>query len=203
MSQPNASQSPGVVNSTGMPPEAQGFSRLVRNISKSMLAFQGKRQDFVLEEIQGNLQVISHWMSLILVSGPALKITFKAHFKNKVARLLAAPVYSKEPDALTEEQGLDFMREFCNLTAGSIKKALLNHNIKTGVSLPVVTRGFDELFFSSAAMPNVYSDRWTINSPVGEIHCSVNVEVVQPVDFSKITDDVPEDSDNSGDVEFL
>lgn len=187
----------------GMPEEALGFKKLVRNISKSMLAVQGKRPDFEIAEIEGALQVFSHWMSLILISGPALKVTFKAHFKTSVAKLLAAPVFDKTPDDLTEEQGLDFVREFCNLTAGSLKKALLHYSIKTGVSLPVVTRGFDELFFSSGSFHNVYGDRWSVRCPAGEIRCSLSVEVVQPIDFTKITDTMPAEEQDSGDVEFL
>ncbi|MEI7973532.1 MAG: chemotaxis protein CheX, partial [Bdellovibrio sp.] len=140
---------------------------------------------------------------LILVSGPAIKVTFKAHFMTSFAKKLAAPLYRKSLEEIQEEQGLDFMREFCNLTAGAIKRVLLKFEQKTGVSIPVVTRGFDELFFPRSSLPNVFHDLWTLRCEVGQLHCSVVIELFEKMDLRKVTAESADPNTDQGDVEFL
>ena len=176
----------------------------IREISQLMLNTHSRRTDFILKDLTTTDQILAHWMALILVSGSNLKITFKAHFATHLAKNLAAPIYGKSTEELSDEQSLDFMKEFCNLSAGSIKRVLLNIEQKTGVSIPVVTRGFDELFFSTSSLPNVFADAWTLTCALGQLHCSAVIELFQPVDLSQVrVDSDSSGSDNQGDVEFL
>ncbi len=184
-------------------PNLGSFKKLLRNITVKMIDFESQRKNFAVSDLEVPQRVLGHWMSLILVSGPGIKITFKAHFMTKLAQILAAPAYGKTPDRVTEDQGLDFMREFCNLSAGGFKKSLLNHQIKTGVSIPIVTRGFDEIFFPQSEEQNVTSDFWMLKSGEDFFYCSVIIEVYQDIDFSKISENLEEDQNDQGNVEFL
>ena len=176
---------------------------LIRDTSKKLMCVQSKRPDFVLEELQTTPLVYGHWMAMILVSGKDIKITFKVHFKTRSARHMAAQIYAKAADDLTVDQALDFVREYGNLIAGSVKKSLLELNVSTGVSLPVVTRGFDEVFFHTPLPFNTTTDIWILRSDVFDFKCSVIIEAFGRIDMSTLSDVLKDDAAHQGDVEFL
>ncbi|MBY0472262.1 hypothetical protein K2X30_13935 [bacterium] len=183
--------------------DIQKLKRLVRNISKSRLVLHGNRSDVELGEIQGSPWVYAHWMSIILVSGKDVKMIFKAHFMSKDAKLLASVPYKKASSAIRIEQALDFMREFCNLTAGAIKRSLSDAKVMTGVSLPLVTRGFDEVFFQANQVKNNIFDQWRLHGPDFEIGCTVSIETFEQITLTSLNENVDEKPEDLGEAEFL
>lgn len=120
---------------------------LVKKLALARLQFLIKRPDLIIVDDSGENRVFAAWRSLILVSGPQLRITLKVYFRLATAQALAAPVFRTDPKGVHKDQAIDFIREYCNLTAGGIKLALSDLGFQTGISLPIVTRGFDEIFF--------------------------------------------------------
>ena len=49
---------------------------------------------------------------------------------------------------MTADSAQDVFREYTNLTAGALKRALTELDIVCGISLPNITSGYDELIFS-------------------------------------------------------
>jgi hypothetical protein len=182
--------------------ENERFKFLIRNISLARMIHHGGSTALKVQELKATASIYSHWMAIILISGPSAKIVFKTHFKTKAAQKLAAPAYNKSPDAISRAQAIDFIREFCNLTAGGIKASLLPHNLQLAISLPVVTRGFDEIFFREIANPNSLQDQWKLTGSEIEVICTTTADFFANVDFSKI-DENPPDSSGGSDVEFF
>jgi hypothetical protein len=144
-------------------------------------------------------------MAVILVSGSALRVTFKAHYMTRDAKKFAAEAFAKASDQVTDAQAADFMKEFCNLTAGGIKLVLEVSKIPVGISLPLTTRGFDEIFDSQVDEPTAFMTRWCLVSAEAKIWCSATIEIydsarLQAADL-KITD--TDEKAPGGDIEFL
>ena len=146
--------------------------------------------------------VYAYWMSFILLSGKDLQITVKAHFFSDEARHLAAVGLKKQPEQITQPNIQDFMREYCNLVAGEVKASLWASNVTIGLSLPLITRGFDEVIFSDQMDARQFSDWWRIGWESGGFTMSFVAEVYQ---LSVLADlKVPTgNTRDDGDIDFL
>ena len=89
------------------------------------------------------------FLSLIFVSSHAVKMSFQAKFTFEKCKPLVAMAFEKKTEEVTREQMEDFVKEFCNLTAGALKKNLENEGFSSLISLPLLTRGQDEVFFKN------------------------------------------------------
>lgn len=120
-----------------------------------------------------------YWMSFILLSGNDLQLIFKVHFYSDEARHLTAKGLKREPGEITYPDIKDFMKEFCNLVAGEIKAGLSAAKVMVGLSLPLVTRGFDEVIFSDSVDSRQFSDWWRLSWASGVLTLSFVAEVYQ------------------------
>lgn len=187
-------------------PVAQ-FTDFIRNAVKSRFVVHSRIDDskLHLESYKANDVVLGHWMSLILVSGKAAKITFKIHFAEKSAKFFAAHAIMAEQAKITTGQAHDFIKEFCNLSAGFLKRQFEEKGENFGISLPLVTRGFDEIFFPRKDDKTRFSDIWTIGDGQASLTCSYFLEVFSPEQFSAIPFEIlqPGAAADDGEVEFL
>lgn len=151
--------------------------KLVKASALARLKSYAQCPDFEIREYKNEVGVHAHWMSLILISGRYLRLTFKAHYSSDVAKNLAARAMGRSGSDITDHQAADFMKEFCNLTAGGIKKYFEDLGQSVGISLPLVTRGFDELFFSVPNLKTTFEDVFMLAYPESDIVGSVNVEI--------------------------
>ncbi len=151
-----------------------------------------------IEELPAIPLVYAHWMTLIVASGQHLAFMFKCHFMHDQARFLAAKSYACQPDAITRDQAINFFCEYCNLVGGGISQLLNDCNVMVGTSLPIWSRGFDEVF--SFPPKGALTDSWKLCTPRVEIFCSSQIEVFETFDFTGARFDQNADS---GRVEFL
>jgi CheY-specific phosphatase CheX len=160
-------------------------------------------KDHRLQEVSNSDDFLyGHWMSLILVAGSAVRVILKLHFDASTSRRMLAGKLKKKHEDIDDSMAMDHMREMCNLMAGALKSAFNRANIVTGISIPLVTSGFDEAVFSDKIDPRKIYDVWKITWPDGELACSSVLDVLSWNDFSdlKIDDDTKADE---GDGEFL
>ena len=188
-----------------MTPKSRDFQsllRLIRNISRDRIPRNGLPDEVLVHEISGSPLVYSHWMSVILLTCSDLKITFKTHFKTRNAQLLAAPLFNLPSDRISTAQALDCMREYGNLTAGGVKHALLR-NRELVLSLPILTRGFDEIFYADARPANTVYDRWRLAFRETEFICTVEIEASEEVDVAGWDAEDHPESENAMEIEYL
>jgi CheY-specific phosphatase CheX len=178
------------------------IKEIVRNTSLMRMKQHAANEDIRMGPAKKDLPVFGHYMSLIMVAGEALKVTFRTHFSETDARNFAVRIYGKKPAELTHDQMHDYIKEFCNLTAGGIERALEKQGIYTGISLPLVTRGFDELFYPQADGVNSFEDHWTLLAANASLTCSLGLDVYDwnQVKALKAVDTQPEPH---GEIEFL
>lgn len=141
--------------------------------------------------------------SIVLLAGRELRLTLKAHFNLKDVMGVLAKRLETEGGGRDRERlyAQDFFREFVNLTAGGIKGELQRHGIECGISLPVVTSGLDELFFSDKKRDSRLFDYWRVVAPGATFACTSAVDLITPECMSTFTfDDV---GAAAQDVEFF
>jgi len=137
-------------------------------------------------------------MSFILLSGKDIRILFKAHYMSSTAKFFAGKTFDSSKESVSKVRALDFFKEFCNLTAGNIKIALAANKIKVGISLPILARGFDEIFYPRPA--DSIMKYWSLVCEQETLFCSADIAILQPL---AIKYEGEQTSATEGDVEFL
>jgi hypothetical protein len=161
------------------------INAIVRHAAEDSVRLQSHNSEFKLAEPDRKLklgQVLGNRMSLILVSGETLRLTFKLHYNIGEIKAIAHRAYGKNtPADLSDKQAMDFMKELCNLSAGQVVKIFEENNLPLGMSLPLGARGFYDIFadYTSATQPYVkYGDLWSLKFGECNIMISSLVEML-------------------------
>ena len=137
-------------------------------------------------------KMLATHMVLILVSGDALRLTFKVHFNIRTAKNLALRIYGgKTSAAISERQAIDYFKEYGNLVAGSVISLLSESTIELGISLPLCTRGFYEVFadYAEKQQPVVsYADFWELLAVGGGVYCSAQFDLLDRTGLEPLVD---------------
>jgi CheY-specific phosphatase CheX len=158
-------------------------------------------------------KMLASHMVLILVSGDALRLTFKVHFNLRTAKNLAWRIYGgKSSENISEQQAIDYFKEYGNLVAGSVISLLSESQVELGISLPLCTRGFYEVFsdYAEKQQPVIsYADFWELQAPGGGVYCSAQFEVLNRAGLEKVIDYVIDEetakatADDDEEMDFL
>ncbi len=193
----------------------QSLSPLIRDIAKDRLALHSKANEgIILAELSQNRastqNVLAHWMAIILVSGNDLKLTLKVHYFLEEAKAFGAKAGATSDVAENAERlAHDFIKEYCNLTAGKLKRVFEDQKLNIGISLPLITRGFDEVF---AARPNSitsFEDAWEFKLDDHSIVCTSHLDILGPKALLELSTagafavNQQAEAEDEGDVEFL
>lgn len=188
------------------------LSELVRHAALSRLKIHTDSSEIAVKELDVNFRpgrVLANNMAFILMSGDALRVTFKVHFNIRNAKCLAFRIFGGvSPENISESQAIDYFKEYSNLVAGSVVTLLEKIDLELGISLPLCTRGFYEVFadYSEKQHPIItYSDFWKLEEGEHEVFCSALLEILDKNQLEKLVDyEVEEGSDaNDGDMDFL
>lgn len=187
---------------------------LVRHAAQSRACVHTRQSEFVLTGIEDQYQtgqILGNWMSLILITGDAIKITLKLHFSHQDIKKIVYPIYGAEsPAMISDQQSMDFVKELSNLTAGYLEQIFEETGISLGISLPLGTRGFYEIFadYTPSSSPILkFSDLWCIKHSDIKISGSVMIEIS---DVNAVTNILSyeegaetEEDDEEGEFDFL
>ena len=148
-----------------------------------------------------------HWMALILLAGSGMRLTLKAFFEAATCRRVLSQVLRKPDSDIEYRLVADFMREFCNRTGGHIKRQLESTDNPIGLSLPLVTRGFDEVFNVTRAsgVDNIIKN-WSLGTQYGGLTFVAEIVLTSPQALDHFTWSPPENQstwDGSDELEFL
>lgn len=166
---------------------------IIRHSTENRVRLHSHNIEFTLSKPEKNYklgQVLGNWMSLILVSGETLRVTFKLHYNLGEVKAIAYRVYGKNaPEELSDKQAMDFMKELCNLSAGELVKIFEANNLPLGMSLPLCARGFYDIFadYKPANQPFVkYGDLWSLKCVGCNIMISSVIELLDVASLSNI-----------------
>jgi len=153
----------------------------IQEISKTRFSYHSGFNNLIIEESPvKDRGVVSFWMSLILISGKDIRVTFKTNYYQATIKKIMAKKFNKPIEQITTDQTKDFVREFCNLVAGTTKTIFEQVGSKVGISLPLVLRGFDNLFFIEKINENHYTYTWRLSEADSYVDCCCYVEVLSP-----------------------
>ena len=185
---------------------------LVRHAAEDRVRKHTGQSEFTVIDVDDRIpgQVLGNWMSLILITGSALKITLKLHFSHKDIKSLIYPIYQKSSAAeISDQQAMDFVKELCNLTAGFIEQTFESHDISLGISLPLGTRGFYELFadYSPSHYPIIKDhDLWCLRFNDLSIFGTAMFEINDAnalENFPNFDQETQEEDADEGEFDFL
>jgi hypothetical protein len=192
--------------------DTDALKTLCRDVSLSRLKSHALMDSIFIDEVKGDEKedFIGQWLSLIFVSNTAVKISFKTHFKYSEAQEFAKSAFNISQENRVEEGRIeDFVKEFCNLTAGAIKQNLEKSGFSSLISLPLLTRPSDEVFFVSHPSSNdsnlIFNNSWLIKSEDGsQIMCSFLFEVYDPnVLKETLINAFTEEDEDDGDIDLF
>jgi hypothetical protein len=95
------------------------------------------------------IRVMGHLFGGIIVQGGDFRLTIKIHSDCAPLRPLCAKNMQIAESEVGEKVMRDFLREVANLLGGAMRTELARNNVDAGLSLPLSSRGFDEVFFDS------------------------------------------------------
>jgi len=179
---------------------------IIRQKSESLLKSFGSVDPVRSSSPPSTFLVHGHRMTVILISSPVVRITFKAHFNEFESSGLIKTRLKSIKEPIPSEQVLDYFKEYCNVIAGAVKSELKTVGIDAGISLPLAARGFDELFFPTPDNKRTFENTWTIEHPFGNFRCSLFCQILDPSAFEKIPPHAfnsPDTSNSDGEMELL
>ena len=121
--------------------------------------------------------VHKHFVSNILICNNHIRMIYKVHYNHANSFKILSEYLKSE---VTNNKIDDFFRELCNLIGGRVKQLFQEYDFTLGISIPLTTDGFDELYFpvSFSEMSGEYF--WSLKKDKNEILMSLYVEVLQP-----------------------
>jgi len=186
----------------------------VRESAKKRLETAACVPDIPIEELEGiNCVETEHWVAIIVISAAALRIKFRVHFTYESA-LKYMHGNPNLRDKSAQSTAMDFVREYCNLTAGAIKLGLqqfytvgTNKDDEFVVNLPdqQVGKIQHSLEQNVNAENKTVSDCWRFNHGGEFLICASRIEIINLEATKKLCEaDLSSVlvSDN-GDIEFL
>jgi len=179
---------------------------LVRFVTLQGIKEHTQNEDIIINEVAGvdHHQMLAPWMGLILISGPSIRITMKCHYLSENGKFFAQKSLGKKISEISFSQVQDYIKEYCNLCAGKIKKIFADNNLDIGISLPLAVRGFDELFFydkNTRNAPGYCQDYWSLITEDKFLLLSSIIEIYNEDDMNKINIDF--NTASSGEIDFL
>ena len=179
---------------------------IVRDASASRLRGHTGAQIIETEELAPPFRpgrILGSNMVYILVSVDAVRLTFKIHFNVGSAKKLAYSIFGGT--AISEKQAIDYIKEYANLVAGNVVSLLAEYDVDLGISLPLCTRGFYEVFsdYTEKAAPIIaYNDFWNLKVNGLDLFCSSQFEVMNMALLEKVGAYRSQESTEESDLEI-
>ncbi|MEC8623701.1 MAG: hypothetical protein VXY34_02695 [Bdellovibrionota bacterium] len=174
----------------------KGFKDSVRKISLDRLGkytkIKGlKNRDFFIGEPTAD-QNVGKKLTFVMAESSSLRFNFQAYFTHDIANkfLIGEKLEEVKEPLNSPDDVVDFMKEFCNLTAGGIKMILAKgHDKLSNLSLPMLTRAQDSIFLmvdSTTDSIRLIEDSWDICFKNFSITCKITIEIYDQESFFEL-----------------
>jgi hypothetical protein len=152
--------------------------------------------------------VLGHWLGSILVATPVLKVTLKIHYSLPLIQQDWLELRRNQLESAGRGFVIrEFGKEFANWWAGDLKNSLDPGGSASSMGLPMISRGFDELYSRKSNARDCHFSAMRIVGPnQGSLWISSLLELKNPKDFADWSWErttVHQQSEGSGEVEFL
>lgn len=136
---------------------------------------------------------------VIILAGPQVHKVFKIFFDPSECLGFLKNVYSDiENSEDVFDKSADFFKEVANLVAGHMKKLFETSGISSEISLPILLRGYDSLFFENRDSSLAINSSWKLELENSSILCQVQSS------FKNLDKDLDFQYESSeGEIEFF
>lgn len=170
------------------------------------------------------IPIYGFWLSFVLLATDYMNIILKTHFDLSSIHPILKKIFNAKDIETSQQMAESFMNEYSNLFGTKVKNSIYEIGIPAGMSLPVLTRGFDnylfEEYFKSSAKTSKtgttsikresyqYSQVWKFTIDESNIFCSVEIDIMSLPAFEKLKplldwDPKKDGDDKAGQMEFL
>lgn len=121
------------------------------------------------------IEVLGHWMSIITLTGTAMTLNLRLYYDRAVVEALMGPRHSSADD---HERVSEWVKEHLSMCAGRLRCQIVQSGVEIGMSIPVVTRGFDDVLIGYPFRR--YESCWTCGDERGSLVYLLEVMVRSP-----------------------
>lgn len=139
------------------------MKQMLRFASVEGLLRAGRQQVSILDDVPLQGPVFCSLQSVIFLYTRNTRVTLKSFFHEGCTRDFLARKLKRDRSVISVDIIRDSMGEIGNLTAGALKSLLTSAGEDCGMSLPIVTEGFDEILYPYAAQSDQLFDAWALN----------------------------------------
>ena len=145
------------------------------------------------------IPIYGFWLSFVLLATDHMNIVLKTHFDYSSVQPILKKIFRSEDADISQQMAESFINEYSNLFGTKVKNTLFDIGISTGMSLPVLTRGFDnylfEEYFKSTGGDSSRQQRnqlyqycmvWGYETEETKIYCSVEIDIMSQPAFEKL-----------------
>jgi CheY-specific phosphatase CheX len=157
----------------------------MREVSQQKFRELGHATDSEYAPLALQRDVLAHWVAFVLITGDRIRITFRAHFNTETATQFLKQTVSGTSSQYEDTHAYELLKEYCNLCAGEIKRVLGTNEVTSSVSLPLMIRGFDQIFEPSSRERVVVDDRWIVRGGGLSYFCSSRIEAEDSRDIKQ------------------
>lgn len=140
----------------------EAMKQMLRHAAVVGLRRAGRKQVEVLDQVPLEGPVFCSLQSVIFLYTRNTRITIKSFFHEGSTRDYLAKKLHRDKASISLDIIRDSMAEIGNLTAGTLKALLTGTGEDCGMSLPIVTEGFDEILYPYAAKSDQLFDAWAL-----------------------------------------
>ncbi len=168
------------------------LNQLAQKLSfRALTEFIGESADWTCEAAQTD--DVFPWLCLVVLASPDFvvhqKVLFSPASENFFLRRMGLKIASASAADKDLTPLFDFIKEFSNLQAGSLKAVIESNNSDIGMSLPIIMQGFEDLYFRDRA--DVAESIWKITNSNVSLHIQMSVEILNPQSFEALTLKLP------------
>ena len=138
----------------------------------------------------------------ILLAGQTFRLITKIHYFDDELNQAALNKHIQAFNKTAKVESSDFFSETLNTVAGYLKGHLETQEIQMGLSLPLVTNGFDELF-TDRPENNEWTGFWHWESEIRGVIISTSIEILSKENFESINWDIQQEDEQDCEIEFL
>jgi hypothetical protein len=152
------------------------LANIIANLS-SAVVFNGqfKKSGDVYQQVDKVL--FGHRIANIVVAGSEMRMIFKIHYSEVLGKLLYTKFLNNPNPSMQMID--DYFLETCNLAAGRIKHGFGDEGTNLGISIPIKTKAFDDLFFNLKTDGEYSSEwHWDVSFEDITVHFSVFTELL-------------------------
>ena len=157
----------------------------VQSVSASILESQSLLSPVQTLPLAAQDLPFHQFIAMTMLVSREVRIFFRTHTSMENIVGLARKKYRIDSDSFGEQQGVDFIKEFCNVVSGRVVESMKIVGVDLGIGLPFATQGFNQIFFDDAVDASAISC-WRLQVEDYWVSCSLRLEILDKNLLGKI-----------------